>query len=128
MEELRHAQRMDVIGQLSSSVAHDFNNLLTLIAGYAELLALEAGSDVRTAQLARDIQSDHHAGVDADREAAHDGAHEAARAGRLLARSPRCGSSPRCSTGSSGADVTLVLSLDARDAGRSGPIPTSSSR
>jgi two-component system, cell cycle sensor histidine kinase and response regulator CckA len=57
MEELRHAQRMDVIGQLSSSVAHDFNNLLTLIAGYAELLALESGGDVRTAQLARDIQT-----------------------------------------------------------------------
>jgi two-component system, cell cycle sensor histidine kinase and response regulator CckA len=57
MEELRHAQRMDVIGQLSSSVAHDFNNLLTLIAGYAELLALEAGGDARTAQLAKDIQT-----------------------------------------------------------------------
>ncbi|HEV3213457.1 MAG TPA: ATP-binding protein [Acidimicrobiales bacterium] len=57
MEELRHAQRMDVIGQLSSSVAHDFNNLLTLIAGYAELLKLEAGDDGRAAQLARDIQT-----------------------------------------------------------------------
>ena len=56
MEELRHAQRMDVIGQLSSSVAHDFNNLLTLIAGYAELILLEA-EGVRTTQLARDIQS-----------------------------------------------------------------------
>jgi PAS domain S-box-containing protein len=57
MEELRHAQRMDVIGQLSSSVAHDFNNLLTLIAGYAELLLLEAGEDDRTSQLATDIQT-----------------------------------------------------------------------
>ena len=57
MEELRHAQRMEVIGQLSSSVAHDFNNLLTLIAGYAELLAIEAAGDPRTTQLARDIQT-----------------------------------------------------------------------
>jgi len=57
MEELRHAQRMDVIGQLSSSVAHDFNNLLTLIAGYAELLLLETGGDERTSQLAKDIQT-----------------------------------------------------------------------
>jgi PAS domain S-box-containing protein len=57
MEELRHAQRMDVIGQLSSSVAHDFNNLLTLIAGYAELLVLESSGNERTTQLARDIQT-----------------------------------------------------------------------
>jgi PAS domain S-box-containing protein len=57
MEELRHAQRMEVIGQLSSSVAHDFNNLLTLIAGYAELLAIEAAGDERSTQLARDIQT-----------------------------------------------------------------------
>jgi PAS domain S-box-containing protein len=57
MEELRHAQRMDVIGQLSSSVAHDFNNLLTLIAGYAELLVLESRGSDRTTQLARDIQT-----------------------------------------------------------------------
>jgi len=56
MEELRHAQRMEVIGQLSSSVAHDFNNLLTLISGYAELLLIEAIDD-RSAQLARDIQA-----------------------------------------------------------------------
>ncbi len=57
MEELRHAQRMDVIGQLSSSVAHDFNNLLTLISGYAELQILESSDADRTRQLARDIQT-----------------------------------------------------------------------
>ncbi len=57
MEELRHAQRMEVIGQLSSSVAHDFNNLLTLIAGYAELLTLESVDTDRARQIARDIQA-----------------------------------------------------------------------
>ena len=56
LEELRHAQRMEVIGQLSSSVAHDFNNLLTLISGYAELLATEVGESPRATQLVKDIQ------------------------------------------------------------------------
>jgi PAS domain S-box-containing protein len=57
MEELRHAQRMEVIGQLSSSVAHDFNNLLTLIAGYTELLNVEVAVDDRARQLIGDIQA-----------------------------------------------------------------------
>jgi PAS domain S-box-containing protein len=57
MEELRHAQRMEVIGQLSSSVAHDFNNLLTLIAGYTELLNVEVAVSDRARQLIGDIQA-----------------------------------------------------------------------
>lgn len=40
-EQLRHVQKMEVVGTLTGGIAHDFNNIITAIIGYASILRMK---------------------------------------------------------------------------------------
>jgi PAS domain S-box-containing protein len=44
-DDLRHAQKMEAVGQLAGGIAHDFNNLMMAVSGYAGLLQHELAAD-----------------------------------------------------------------------------------
>jgi len=51
-EALRHAQKMEAVGQLTGGIAHDFNNMLTGIIGSLDLMQRYI-ADGRTEEIAR---------------------------------------------------------------------------
>ncbi len=63
-EQLRQAQRLEAVGQLTSGMAHDFNNLLTVILGNAELIQEELVDVPRLRLLAKMIASAAQRGAD----------------------------------------------------------------
>jgi PAS domain S-box-containing protein len=55
--QLRHAQKLESIGQLAAGVAHDFNNILTIIQGHADLLVAGCEPTHRSAEPLKQISA-----------------------------------------------------------------------
>jgi two-component system cell cycle sensor histidine kinase/response regulator CckA len=55
--QLRHAQKLESVGQLAAGVAHDFNNILTIIQGHTDRLLDQSGANEKVAEPLRQVSA-----------------------------------------------------------------------
>lgn len=60
--QLRHAQKLEAVGQLSAGIAHDFNNILASILGYTDLSINSIGAESENKKLKRFLGEVYQAG------------------------------------------------------------------
>jgi PAS domain S-box-containing protein len=63
-ERIRHAEKMEAVGQLTGGIAHDFNNILTVITGTIEILAEAVQTQPQLAAITRMIDEAASRGAD----------------------------------------------------------------
>lgn len=63
-DQMRQAQRMEALGQLTGGIAHDFNNLLTVVLGNADMLIEDSGANQELREQAEIIRSAAERGAD----------------------------------------------------------------
>ena len=56
-QQLRHAQKLESVGQLAAGVAHDFNNILTIIQGHSDRLLERCARDEGLAEPLRQVST-----------------------------------------------------------------------